>query len=177
MPEPVLAAPWRMTYLKSLEKSPAEKSSCGCFLCDAAMASDDRQRRDRLVLWHSEHCVCLMNRYPYTSGHLLVAPREHASEFDELTSIVRADLGEQVARAIRLLRQVIKPQGFNVGLNLGSAAGAGVPGHLHEHIVPRWAGDVNFMSVVGETKVVPSTVEALWAELTRSLAPVAGGEG
>ena len=167
MPEPVLPAPWRMTYIKSLESSPAERSTSGCFLCDAvAKLHDDAERRERLILWDSGRCVCLLNRYPYTSGHLLIAPKRHLSDLDGLDHETLVDLNVQVVRAVALLKKVMRPQGFNLGINMGSAAGAGVPGHLHEHVVPRWAGDVNFMSVVGETKVVPSTTNALWEELT-----------
>ena len=166
MPEPVLPAPWRMTYIKSLESSPAERSTSGCFLCDAvAKLRDEAERRERLILWDSDRCVCLLNRYPYTSGHLLIAPKQHLAELDGLDRETLVDLNVQVVRAVALLKKVMRPQGFNLGINMGSAAGAGVPGHLHEHVVPRWAGDVNFMSVVGETKVVPSTTSALWAEL------------
>jgi ATP adenylyltransferase len=170
MPEPVLPAPWRMSYIRSLESSPAERSTSGCFLCDAVAKLDDpAQRRERLILWDSPHCVCLLNRYPYTSGHLLIAPKRHVAELDAVDAETLVDLNVQVVRAIALLKKVMRPQGFNLGINMGSAAGAGVPGHLHEHVVPRWAGDVNFMSVVGETKVVPSTTSALWAELAAAL--------
>lgn len=170
MPEPVLPAPWRMDYIRSLARTPAERKTCGCFLCDAVAKPDDADEREsRLVLWYSERCVCLLNRYPYTSGHLLIAPRAHVADLDALDRETRIDLADQVVRAIELLKKVMRPQGFNLGINQGSAAGAGVPGHLHEHVVPRWSGDVNFMSVVGETKVVPSTVTALWAELMAAL--------
>jgi ATP adenylyltransferase len=170
MPEPVLPAPWRMSYIKSLESSPAERSTSGCFLCDAvAKLDDERQRRERLILWHSDRCICLLNRYPYTSGHLLIAPKLHVADLDVVDQETLLDLNVQAVRAIALLRKVLRPQGFNIGINMGSAAGAGVPGHLHQHVVPRWAGDVNFMSVVGETKVVPSTTSALWSELMAAM--------
>jgi ATP adenylyltransferase len=121
--------------------------------------------RRRLVLWRSAFCICVINRYPYTNGHLMVAPRRHESDLDALSTEEAADLHEQTTRAIKLLRAKLRPQGFNVGINLGSAAGAGVPGHLHRHIVPRWAGDVNFMAVVGEVRIVPQALEQLYDEL------------
>lgn len=159
-----------MDYIRSLERSPAERSTSGCFLCDAVAAlGNPAQRRERLVLWDSPHCLCVLNRYPYTSGHLLIAPRAHIADLDALDAETLVDLNVQTVRAVALLKKVMRPQGFNLGINMGTAAGAGVPGHLHEHVVPRWAGDVNFISVIGETKVVPSTTSALWDELTAAL--------
>ena len=162
-----LHAPWRLEYIRSLEAKSAGPT-CGCFLCDAAAtpADDLALRRKRLVLWESEHCVCVINRYPYTSGHLMVAPRAHRAELEDLTAPELADLGTQTVRAIALIRRAMNPQGFNIGINLGKAAGAGLPGHLHQHIIARWAGDTNFISVVGDVRIVPHTMEALWDELT-----------
>ncbi len=109
-----------------------------------------------------EHVVTIVNRYPYTSGHVMVAPRRHVADLADLATEEAAGLHEETTRLIGVLRDVMNPQGFNVGINLGTAAGAGVPGHLHRHIVPRWAGDTNFMSVVGSVRVVPQMPEALW---------------
>src|SRR5690606_21222717 len=111
-------------------------------------------RRERLVLWQSDHCLVLINRYPYTNGHLLVAPKAHVAELEDLDEPQMLDLGRQTVAAVALLRRAMSPQGFNIGINLGRCAGAGVPGHLHQHIVPRWAGDTNFMGVVAEVRVV-----------------------
>lgn len=160
-----LYAPWRMEYIRSLGKSDA--GGAGCFICEAAGALTPEQMRQRLVLWQSEHCVVLMNRFPYTNGHLLVAPRQHLAEFDELSRDQLTDLEVQTADAVKLLKRAVSAQGFNIGINLGRCAGAGVPGHLHQHIVPRWAGDVNFMHVVGEVHVVPQALSQLWEELSR----------
>ncbi len=156
-----LYAPWRMDYIRSLDQS-----GSGCFICEAATATTDEQRRQRLVLWVSEHSVVLINRFPYTNGHLLVAPRVHKAELEELSHKELCDLQSQTVEAIRLLKGCVSAQGFNVGINLGRCAGAGVPGHVHQHIVPRWAGDTNFMHVVGETEVVPQAMSQLWQELT-----------
>jgi ATP adenylyltransferase len=165
MANTTLHAPWRMEYIRSLEKS-NEPPSCGCFLCDATATFDNpEERRRRLVLWQSEHCVCLINRFPYTSGHLLVAPRGHLADLADLPEPALLDLNRQTIRAVELLRRVMNPQGFNIGINMGSAAGAGVPGHLHQHVVARWAGDVNFMSVVGEVRVIPNAMQTLWEQL------------
>ena len=163
MDKPVLYAPWRIDYIRSLQREPEG----GCFLCDAAAAATDAQRRERLTLWTTDHCVVLINRYPYTNGHLLVAPRAHKPDLEHLTEAEHLDLQRQTTEAVQLLRRAVGAQGFNIGINLGRCAGAGVPGHLHQHIVPRWAGDVNFMGVVGEVQVVPQAMSQLYDELLR----------
>lgn len=156
-----LHAPWRIEYIRSLEKPDGD----ACFLCMAAEACDDAARRRRLVLWQTEHSVVLINRYPYTNGHLLVAPRAHKAELEELTAEESADMMRQTTEVVRLLKRAVSAQGFNVGMNLGRCAGAGVPDHIHQHIVPRWAGDTNFMSVVGEVRVIPQAMMQLYNEL------------
>ena len=164
---PALFAPWRMDYIRSLGGQRKDDDNT-CFLCEAAAAGDDESaRRDRLVLWHTEHTTVLLNRYPYANGHLLVAPRRHAPDLEELTAAELADVGTQTVEAVRLLKSAVSAQGFNVGINLGRIAGAGVPGHLHQHVVPRWGGDTNFMHVVGQVSVVPETTLRLWEELVR----------
>jgi ATP adenylyltransferase len=160
-----LRAPWRMDYIRSLDKPDSKQ----CFLCEAAKASDDEQRRQRLVLWTTDHCVVLINLFPYTNGHLLVAPRQHLADLEELTVEVTTDLQVQTVRAVRLLKRAISPQGFNIGINVGRIAGAGVPSHLHQHVVPRWGGDTNFITVVGEVRVVPQATLQLYDELMRVL--------
>jgi ATP adenylyltransferase len=162
-PSPTLYAPWRMDYIRSLHKPGGD----ACFLCDAAAAADDDRRRQSLVLWQTEQTVVLINRYPYTNGHLLVAPRAHKAELEDLSGAEQLDLTKQTAEAVRLLKRAVSAQGFNIGINLGRPAGAGVPGHLHQHVVPRWAGDVNFMHIVGETRVVPEAMSQLYRELLR----------
>jgi ATP adenylyltransferase len=158
-----LYAPWRMDYIRSIDKPEAS----ACFLCDAANAATPDECRTRLVLWTTEHMVVLINRYPYTSGHLLIAPRAHKPDLDDLTEAEQADLTRQTIRAVRVLKDAMSPQGFNLGINLGRAAGAGVPGHLHQHAVPRWNGDTNFMTVVADIRVVPQAMSQLYDELIR----------
>lgn len=160
----VLFAPWRMDYIRSLQKSGSDDA---CFLCAAGVATTDEERRQRLVLWQTEHTVVLMNRFPYTNGHLLIAPRAHKADLDEQTDAEHLDLMQQTTRATQLLKRAVSAQGFNIGINLGRCAGAGVPGHLHQHVVPRWAGDVNFMHVVGEVSIVPEAISVLYEELLR----------
>jgi ATP adenylyltransferase len=159
-----LFAPWRMDYIRSLDKSGAADD--GCFLCAAANASSEDRRR-RTVLWNTEHTVVLMNHFPYNNGHLLIAPRSHKAEMEELTDAERCDLLLQTTECVRLLKRAVSAQGFNIGINLGKCAGAGLPGHLHQHVVPRWAGDTNFMGVVGEVRVVPQAMSQLYEELLR----------
>lgn len=165
MENSALYAPWRMDYIRSLNKNRPKDD--GCFLCEAAKAADEASRRKALVLWQSEHVVVLMNRYPYANGHLLVAPRVHAAELEELQPAVLADVGTQTTEAVKMLKSAVSAQGFNIGINLGRVAGAGVPGHLHQHVVPRWGGDVNFMHVVGQVSVVPEATTRLYEELLR----------
>jgi ATP adenylyltransferase len=164
---PPLFAPWRMDYLRTITKPAAGAGEDRCFICEAAASPDEATKRDRLMLWTSDHCVVLINRFPYTNGHLLIAPRAHKAELDELSDDEQLDLSRQTIAAIRLLKRAMSPQGFNLGINLGRCAGAGLPGHLHQHAVPRWGGDTNFMGVVGETRVVPQAMSQLYDELMR----------
>ena len=161
-----LHAPWRMEYIRSLEKTPDQGD---CFLC-AAAASDGPERAQRLVLWTTQHSVVCINKFPYTNGHLLIAPRAHRPELEGLSDEESVDLHRQTLKAVKLLKRALSPQGFNIGINLGRCAGAGLPGHLHQHVVPPWAGDTNFISVVGEVRVVPQAMSQLHDELVRALA-------
>jgi ATP adenylyltransferase len=154
-----------MDYIRSLDKSRPKDDAC--FLCEAAAASDEASRRKALVLWQTELVVVLMNRYPYANGHLLVAPRAHVAELEELEAAVLADVGTQTSETVKLLKGAVSAQGFNIGINLGRVAGAGVPGHLHQHVVPRWGGDINFMHVVGQVSVVPEATLQMYEELLK----------
>jgi ATP adenylyltransferase len=111
----------------------------------------------------------MLNRYPYNNGHLLVAPQRHVARPDLLEPCEQLDLFQTITRMIDLLEKVLKPEGFNIGLNLGRVAGPGLPGHLHWHIVPRWSGDTNFMPVLAGTRVIPQSLEALWLALSEAL--------
>ncbi len=155
-----------MDYIKSLgQKTPDDERTC--FLCEAAAAKDDAQRRQRLVLWQTDLVVVLMNRFPYANGHLLVAPRVHKAEARELTDAEWAQIGSQTTATLELLKTAVSAQGFNIGINLGRVAGAGLPGHLHQHVVPRWGGDINFMHVVGQVSVIPQATMELYEELLK----------
>jgi ATP adenylyltransferase len=161
MSNPPLFAPWRLPYIKALGKSG------GCFLCDAAAATDPEKKRELLVLWTTPQSIVLINRFPYANGHLLIAPRAHKGELEELTDAEQLDLSAQTVAAVKLLKRAVSAQGFNIGINLGLVAGAGLPGHVHEHVVPRWGGDTNFMTVIGETRVVPQALSQLYTELMK----------
>ena len=155
-----LWAPWRIDYLRGLESDARAASPSGCFLCDAAKSGlTDDEKRQRMVLHRTEHGVLMMNRFPYSNGHLLAAPAEHVPDLSDLSAAGRAGLMELGELGVRLLKRAMHAQGANIGLNLGRCAGAGVPGHLHLHVVPRWEGDVNFMAVTGRVRVIPQAVE------------------
>jgi ATP adenylyltransferase len=150
-----------MEYIKSLGKDK------GCFLCAAAAASTPEKQRELLVLWHSNLSIVLVNRFPYANGHLLIAPKAHKADLEELSGEEQLDLSLQTVASVKLLKRSVSAQGFNIGINLGPVAGAGLPGHVHQHVVPRWGGDTNFMSVVGETRVVPEALSQLYDELVK----------
>lgn len=151
-----LWAPWRLAYVGRADKED------GCFLCEAARTADDE---GHLVLWRGETCLAMLNRYPYSNGHVMVAPLEHTADLAGLEDAQRLEQIEMLVRCQEGLRKAIRPAGFNIGLNLGPAAGAGVPGHMHWHVVPRWQGDTNFMPVLADTKVIPQSLADLWRML------------
>jgi ATP adenylyltransferase len=155
-----LWAPWRMEYIRSLGEQQKEE---GCFLC-RYWATPENDAANHVV-WRSQYIFVVMNRFPYTNGHLLVAIGEHKADMDDLGDEQLAELARGIRDSIRLLRSTLKPQGFNVGYNVGHCAGAGLPDHLHAHVVPRWSGDTNFMAVLGDIRVVPDALDALYREL------------
>jgi ATP adenylyltransferase len=134
----------------------------GCIFCEHLAAGDD-ERAYILVRWPLT--FALLNAYPYNTGHLMVAPLRHAGDLTDLTPEERAELMELTTRSVGIVRAAMDAAGFNVGVNLGEVAGAGVPGHVHVHVVPRWAGDTNFMPVVGDTKVLPEMLDQTYAKL------------
>jgi len=154
-----LWAPWRLDYIAK----PAPAKPDECFICSGLAGTNDRQN---LVALRTPLSAVVLNRFPYNNGHLLVAPRAHKGRLDELDSAEMLDLMETVSKMTALLQDLMKPDGFNIGLNLGKVAGAGLPGHLHWHIVPRWNGDTNFMPVLGDTKVISQSLDSLWQMLT-----------
>ena len=148
-------APWRMDYIL------ADKQA-GCFLCD--LLQEDRDR-DNLILLRAEHAFVVMNKYPYNNGHLMIAPYRHCALMEDLIDDESLALMQLTQRAVRVMKAVIKANGFNVGINLGKAAGAGLEEHLHIHVVPRWDGDTNFMPVLADTKVMPQALYEMYDQL------------
>jgi ATP adenylyltransferase len=151
-----ISAPWRAEYVQ--RALPMK----GCFFCEAVKGRDDRAAA---VLCRGRSNVVLLNRFPYTPGHLMIAPRRHVADFVEARAGERAELAELFQTALRVLRAAYAPHGFNAGMNLGRSAGAGVAGHYHLHVVPRWTGDSNFMPLIGETKVFIEDLDTTYRKL------------
>jgi len=155
-----LWSPWRMEYMT--QSSEDSKGSGGCIFCDHLAESDDEGAN---IVYRGRQAFVILNAFPYNSGHLMVAPLRHAADLHELSAEERHELMDLTTEAIEIVRAAMRPEGFNVGVNLGEVAGAGVPGHVHVHVVPRWGGDTNFMPVMGETKVLPEMLADTAAKL------------
>ena len=150
-----LWAPWRIEYIKKADEP-------GCIFCNKAAENNDAAN---LILCRGQHSFVIMNSYPYNPGHLMVAPYRHIANLEELTEEERREHFEIVSRSVKVLRQVFNPGGFNIGINLGKAAGAGIDDHVHTHIVPRWQGDTNFMAVLSDVKVLPEALADTYQKL------------
>jgi ATP adenylyltransferase len=150
-----LWAPWRLAYVAVDKPPPGEQP---CFICHGLNEGQDRKN---LIIRRTARSVVLLNRFPYNNGHLLVAPQAHLGRLDELAPEDHLDLMQTVTQMVELLTAVMKPDGYNLGVNLGRSAGAGLPGHLHWHIVPRWDGDTNFMPILADVKVIVQSLDAL----------------
>ena len=145
-----LWSPWRMKYIQN--NHPVDE-------CPFCAALESNQPADHYLVHKGEKAFVILNRYPYTSGHLLILPLEHQEHMDDLDPETRAEMMEMINQALKVLDHIYHPEGFNVGMNMGEAAGAGIPKHLHWHIVPRWVGDTNYMTAVGDVRVLPETLE------------------
>lgn len=145
-----------MKYIETHDKEE------GCIFCNALARKDSL---DNLIIRRGELAFVILNLYPYTSGHIMVAPNVHEPSLELLDADTRAEMMELVSQSIVILKKVYKPQAFNVGANIGEAAGAGEPGHVHMHIVPRWGGDTNFMSTLGETRVLPEALDVTYRRI------------
>lgn len=155
-----LWAPWRMKYIKGAGGS-------GNIFVDLPAQDDDRKN---LILLRGKTCFIILNAFPYTSGHLMVAPYRQTNDLPSMSDEELLEINQFVAKAVKWLQIVFNPQGFNIGVNVGSAAGAGIPVHLHWHVVPRWSGDTNFMTTVGEVRVIPFTLEDTYDKLREVIA-------
>jgi ATP adenylyltransferase len=154
-----LWAPWRLQYIKG------EKAD-ECIFCTKPALDDE----SALIVRRGEHCFVMLNAFPYTSGHVMVAPYEHAAELERLAEPTAGELMALTQESIKAIRAAYSPEGFNVGANLGTVAGAGVADHVHFHVVPRWEGDTNFMSVIGEVRVLPEALEDTQRSLKEAFA-------
>lgn len=155
-----LWTPWRYAYVTQTDKAP------GCIFCEKAKEKDDRKA---LIVHRGPRCYILLNAYPYTPGHVMVVPYEHLDELQKLPTPTASEMMALSQRMEGVLRELYKPDGINLGMNIGKAAGAGVAGHVHLHILPRWVADSNFMSAVAETRVLPETLETTWEKVKGKL--------
>jgi ATP adenylyltransferase len=152
-----LWAPWRMEYINS-----AREGEGGCIFCELPAEGDDEKN---YILTRGEKAFVILNKFPYNSGHLMIAPFRHVGEVEQLEDEEALDLDHLLQKSLKALKEAMSPDGFNIGMNLGRVAGAGVPDHVHWHVVPRWSGDTNFMPVVGETKVLPELLHESYRRL------------
>lgn len=153
----IIYTPWRYEYVSNIDKSGG-----GCVFCEKAASSNDRES---LVLERGEHCFAILNLYPYTSGHLMIVPFKHTGTIEDLKADTLAEMMSMAVRSMHAIREAFGPDGFNLGINVARPAGAGIVDHVHMHVVPRWAGDSNFMPVTGETRVLPCDLETVYDRL------------
>jgi ATP adenylyltransferase len=154
-----LWAPWRAKYIDSIDT----EANSGCIFCDMQGEDDE----DSLILHRSEHCFVVMNLYPYNNGHLMVIPYRHVADLSELSDEEKSELLSLASKVMKAIREVMRAEGFNLGINLGRVAGAGVEGHIHLHVVPRWNGDTNFMPVIGKTNVISESFKSTYDKLKK----------
>ncbi|HYG99498.1 MAG TPA: HIT domain-containing protein [Terriglobales bacterium] len=155
-----LWTPWRYAYVSTADKAP------GCVFCGKLLECDDRES---LIIHRGEHNFIVLNKFPYTSGHVMIVPYAHLDELRKLPAEAAQEMMTLTQKLETVLRDVYHPDGINVGMNIGKAAGAGVAGHIHMHVLPRWIADANFVSVVGETRVLPEALDETWRRLTQRM--------
>lgn len=164
-----LFSPWRSQYIASFAREAAGNS---CVFCEAYKSRDDAES---LIVCRGHEAFVIMNKFPYNSGHLMILPVRHTGEFQSITESEHREMMGLLAMSERALTELSKPQAFNIGMNLGRIAGAGIEGHLHWHIVPRWNGDTNFMPILADVKVVSEAMAEQWKQLREILDPINGG--
>lgn len=155
-----LWTPWRYAYVSNTEKA------TGCVFCEAAKEKDDEKSK---IVYRGEYCFVILNAYPYTPGHVMIVPYEHLDELRKLPATAATEMMALSQRMETVLRELYRPDGINLGMNIGKAAGAGIAGHIHMHELPRWVADANFVSVVGETRVLPETLEVTWRRMREKM--------
>ncbi|MGB9180410.1 MAG: HIT domain-containing protein [Pyrinomonadaceae bacterium] len=156
----IMWSPWRYEYINA---SGSQETDTGCVFC--SILNDLADDETKFILHRGQHNFVILNKYPYISGHLLIIPYEHLGEFDAAPKDVTDEMIDLAKRAQTALRETYRPHGFNLGMNLGRPAGAGVPDHIHMHIMPRWTGDTNFMSTIGDTRVIPEDLSVTYRKL------------
>ncbi len=156
-----LWTPWRYAYIVNAEKTP------GCVFCEVQKEKDDRKA---LIVHRGRHCFLILNLFPYTSGHLMIVPYAHLDELQKLPREAAEEMMALMQRVEGVLREVYRPEGINMGMNIGRAAGAGVAGHVHMHALPRWVADSNFMTTIGETRVLPEDLQTTWERISKAMA-------
>ncbi|MBD3190115.1 MAG: HIT domain-containing protein [Candidatus Heimdallarchaeota archaeon] len=155
-----LWAPWRMEYIEK------PKSDEECFICDIVADKKENDKKN-LVLYRGENALVILNRYPYIAGHLMIVPKKHTANLEDLSKITGLEMWTLTTKSIRLLKKAIHPKGFNVGINIGKVAGAGLKTHVHIHVVPRWSGDVNFMPILSNTRAISQALEETYEVLEK----------
>jgi ATP adenylyltransferase len=155
-----LWTPWRYAYVSSTEKT------AGCVFCDAPKEKDDAKV---LIVHRGQYCFVILNAYPYTPGHVMIVPYQHLDELQKLPVEAAQEMMALSQRMETVLRELYRPDGINLGMNIGKAAGAGIAGHIHMHVLPRWVADANFVSVVGETRILPETLDVTWRRMREAI--------
>lgn len=164
-----LWAPWRMEYIEGVDTD----DEGGCIFCSKPQERDDQKN---FIVDRAKNCFLILNIYPYSNGHLMVVPYNHTTNIGELDSETRLEIMDMIDVVVEAMKNVMRPDGFNIGMNLGRSAGAGIEDHLHMHIVPRWHGDTNFMPVIGCTKVICESLEDTYAKLKKAIEQVMKNE-
>jgi ATP adenylyltransferase len=155
-----LWTPWRYAYVSGTEKT------AGCVFCDALKGNDDAKM---FIVHRGQHCYVILNAYPYTPGHVMIVPYAHLDELQKLPTEGANEMMALSQQMESLLRELYHPDGINLGMNIGKAAGAGIAGHIHMHVLPRWVADSNFLSVIGETRILPETLEVTWKRMKAAM--------
>lgn len=162
----ILWAPWRSQYISSFKN----EVDTGCFICDAV--KDDKHEKERLVIYRTQYSIVMLNKFPYNGGHLLIAPLRHVGDYTELSIEEINDISVLTQATVKALRYLKNPDAFNIGMNVGRSAGAGLPGHIHQHVIPRWNGDSGFISSICDAKVVSEALEDTHREVKDALLKV-----
>jgi len=151
-------APWRIEYIQE------EKSDDSCFICDILKEDEDKKN---LILFRGDNAIVMLNKYPYIAGHLMVAPKQHTAEIESIPSTTYQEMWQLMVKSVKLLKESIKPEGFNIGINLGKVSGAGLKTHIHIHVVPRWSGDTNFMPILTDTRVISEALDKTYEKFLK----------